>query len=53
MTGSGSAVFAEVADDTPSVATELTQGLAALPSGWSGRVCRSLESMPLAGWVPS
>ncbi len=52
MTGSGSAVFAEVADDTLSAATSLDQGLAALPSGWKGRICRSLESMPLAEWIP-
>ena len=53
MTGSGSAVFAEVADDALSAATSLEQGLAALPSGWKGRICRSLESMPLAEWIPS
>jgi 4-diphosphocytidyl-2-C-methyl-D-erythritol kinase len=52
MTGSGSAVFAEVADETGSAATSLAQGLAALPSGWKGRICRSLESMPLAEWIP-
>ncbi len=52
MTGSGSAVFAEVADDALSAATSLTQGLAALPSGWKGRICRSLESLPLADWIP-
>jgi 4-diphosphocytidyl-2-C-methyl-D-erythritol kinase len=53
MTGSGSAVFAEVADETLSAATTLKQSLEALPSGWKGRICRSLESMPLAEWIPS
>ena len=49
MTGSGSAVFAR-AGDGPAQA-------AAMPSvgreGWSGRMCRSLERHPLAGWARS
>ena len=53
MTGSGSAVFAKVAEDDRPAATELTQWLPALPSGWNGRICRSLASLPLAGWIPS
>lgn len=52
MTGSGSAVFAEVADDALSAATSLVQSPGALPSGWKGRICRSLESLPLADWIP-
>ena len=51
MTGSGSAVFARV---------EMLEGLSCqpiatmpedLPSGWVGRMCRSLERHPLAGWA--
>jgi 4-diphosphocytidyl-2-C-methyl-D-erythritol kinase len=47
MTGSGSAVFAragaggEPAPEMPS----------ALPAGWVGRMCRSLELHPLVGWA--
>lgn len=51
MTGSGSAVFSEVG---PSAFPEAT-GLEAcmqVPKGWEGRLCHSLESMPLAGWIP-
>jgi 4-diphosphocytidyl-2-C-methyl-D-erythritol kinase len=47
MTGSGSAVFARIgADDRPAATWP-----AALPPGWVGRMCRSLEVHPLAGWV--
>jgi 4-diphosphocytidyl-2-C-methyl-D-erythritol kinase len=50
MTGSGSAVFAVVgeagAGDQP-VATWPES----LPSGWVGRMCRSLEAHPLVGWA--
>jgi 4-diphosphocytidyl-2-C-methyl-D-erythritol kinase len=50
MTGSGSAVFsragiAKSADDSPT-ATMPTD----LPSGWVGRMCRSLVQHPLQGW---
>ncbi|HEX7440932.1 MAG TPA: 4-(cytidine 5'-diphospho)-2-C-methyl-D-erythritol kinase [Caldimonas sp.] len=47
MTGSGSAVFARAgrgerpAEDMP----------ADLPVGWTGRMCRSLATHPLAGWA--
>ncbi len=51
MTGSGSAVFAKVGSDVPPEATSLEQFLE-LPEHWEGRICRSLESMPLAGWIP-
>lgn len=49
MTGSGSAVFARAGDGPEPVAAmpPLGQG------GWSGRMCRSLERHPLAGWARS
>ena len=43
MTGSGSAVFATL-DDT-------VTALPALPTGWVGRICRSLARHPLQGWA--
>ena len=52
MTGSGSAVFAKVGSDVPPEATSLEQFLE-LPEHWEGRICHSLESMPLAGWIPN
>lgn len=52
MTGSGSAVFSEVDSEAQPEATRLEQFLE-LPEHWVGRLCRSLESMPLAGWIPS
>lgn len=51
MTGSGSAVFAKIGSEVPPEATSLEQFLE-LPEHWEGRICRSLESMPLAGWIP-
>jgi len=51
MTGSGSAVFARI---------EMLEGLSGppmatwaedLPSGWVGRICRSLEHHPLTRWA--
>ena len=47
MTGSGSAVFA-CAGSGKQPSGELPS---ALPAGWSGRMCRSLASHPLAGWA--
>jgi len=47
MTGSGSAVFARAgtgAEPTAAMPAEL-------PPGWVGRLCRSLELHPLAGWA--
>lgn len=41
MTGSGSAVFAQMLHDTD---------LAAAPGDWKIRKCRNLEMHPLAGW---
>ena len=47
MTGSGSAVFARAGPDAqPTAALP-----AALPAGWVGRMCRSLEHHPLWGWA--
>lgn len=42
MTGSGSAVFAQVLDDFE---------LANVPSTWQTKLCNSLEVHPLAGWA--
>jgi 4-diphosphocytidyl-2-C-methyl-D-erythritol kinase len=48
MTGSGSAVFAGAgAGDQP----EATWPEEALPQGWVGRLCRSLDEHPLVGWA--
>ena len=41
MTGSGSAVFAQILHD---------KNLAAAPGDWKVRKCKSLEMHPLAGW---
>ena len=47
MTGSGSAVFARAG-----AAQEPDAGMpAALPAGWTGRMCRSLTVHPLFGWA--
>ena len=51
MTGSGSAVFARVGTGDPPLATELVEASSELPSGWVGRLCRSLNQHPLAGWA--
>jgi 4-diphosphocytidyl-2-C-methyl-D-erythritol kinase len=51
MTGSGSAVFARAGK----VSGTESQPTATLPAdlapGWVGRMCRSLEQHPLAGWA--
>ena len=47
MSGSGSAVFARIGTDDLSTATALQ----AMPAGWTGRMCRSLDHHPLAGWA--
>jgi 4-diphosphocytidyl-2-C-methyl-D-erythritol kinase len=44
MTGSGSAVFAQVSQDKP---------MQAAPAGWQARECGNLEAHPLVGWAPS
>ena len=60
MSGSGSAVFARVGQDFSGfsgtgdqpAATEGADPLAtALPPGWAGRMCRSLDHHPLLGWA--
>ena len=48
MTGSGSAVFARAGTGDQPVATFPEQDL---PSGWVGRLCRSLEQHPLVRWA--
>jgi len=47
MTGSGSAVFARAG----SGAAPSAEMPGVWPSGWSGRMCRSLARHPLAGWA--
>jgi 4-diphosphocytidyl-2-C-methyl-D-erythritol kinase len=47
MTGSGSAVFAPIAQGMPQGA------LQAAPAGWQVRECGNLEAHPLVGWAPS
>ena len=47
MTGSGSAVFAR-AGSGPDPSAAMPSDW---PSGWSGRMCRSLERHPLADWA--
>jgi 4-diphosphocytidyl-2-C-methyl-D-erythritol kinase len=49
MTGSGSAVFAR-AGSGPAPSAAMPSDW---PSGWSGRMCRSLERHPLAAWAES
>jgi 4-diphosphocytidyl-2-C-methyl-D-erythritol kinase len=48
MTGSGSAVFARAGTGDQPLATWQADEL---PPGWVGRMCRSLERHPLAGWA--
>ena len=48
MTGSGSAVFSRAGTGDAPVAMFPTQQLA---PGWEGRMCRGLDSHPLAGWA--
>lgn len=51
MTGSGSAVFARVAENIGTGDSPMAIGLAGLPPGWVGRMCRSLPVHPLVDWV--
>lgn len=55
MTGSGSAVFARLATETSAEVSGkegITEALTKdLPSGWVGRICRSLDVHPLRGWA--
>ena len=48
MSGSGSAVFARAGTGVQPVATWSKDEI---PADWVGRMCRSLVSHPLAGWV--
>jgi 4-diphosphocytidyl-2-C-methyl-D-erythritol kinase len=48
MTGSGSAVYARAGAGVRPVAT-MHEG--EWPEGWVGRMCRSLDVHPLAGWL--
>ncbi|HET7794824.1 MAG TPA: 4-(cytidine 5'-diphospho)-2-C-methyl-D-erythritol kinase [Rhizobacter sp.] len=50
MTGSGSAVFARAGRINDTGAPPMATLPADLPPGWVGRMCRSLEIHPLAGW---
>ncbi|TAM41349.1 MAG: 4-(cytidine 5'-diphospho)-2-C-methyl-D-erythritol kinase [Burkholderiaceae bacterium] len=47
MTGSGSAVFAQLLHET-----DLTPP-AQVPTGWAMRTCSNLDVHPLVGWAPS
>ena len=52
MTGSGSAVFARVEMNRGAANSSLaTFPAGELPPGWVGRMCRSLDAHPLAGWA--
>ena len=52
MTGSGSAVFARVEKNMGTADSPLAIFPAGeMPSGWVGRMCRSLDVHPLAGWA--
>jgi 4-diphosphocytidyl-2-C-methyl-D-erythritol kinase len=51
MTGSGSAVFAEVGLEVGATADPQATELADLPAGWVGRRCRSLPEHPLVDWA--
>ena len=52
MTGSGSAVFAGIDEKVGAEEQSLaTLSEAAMPAGWVGRMCRSLERHPLQGWA--
>jgi len=48
LTGSGSAVFARAGTGDQPVATFPAE---AVPPGWVGRMCRSLDAHPLVGWA--
>ncbi|MDO9286329.1 MAG: 4-(cytidine 5'-diphospho)-2-C-methyl-D-erythritol kinase [Aquabacterium sp.] len=53
MSGSGSAVFARLVEDSIGTAGQplATDRVENLPSGWAGRMCRSLDHHPLSGWA--
>ena len=52
MTGSGSAVFARLEVNMGTANSPLaTFPAGELPPGWVGRMCRSLDAHPMAGWA--
>ncbi|WP_374569559.1 4-(cytidine 5'-diphospho)-2-C-methyl-D-erythritol kinase [Ideonella sp.] len=51
MTGSGSAVYARAGAGERPVATMHEGRTEGWPEGWVGRMCRSLDVHPLAGWL--
>jgi 4-diphosphocytidyl-2-C-methyl-D-erythritol kinase len=55
MTGSGSAVFARAGfageDFAGAGAAPTAEMPTAVPAGWVGRMCRSLDAHPLVGWA--
>ena len=53
MTGSGAAVFSVLTEDGKEGKDDqsLATLLQARPAGWTGRICHSLGSHPLAGWA--
>ena len=51
MTGSGSAVFARIDGIGPPPATTAGNVFDTLPTGWTGRYCRSLPEHPLRDWA--
>lgn len=51
MTGSGSAVFARIEKLDGLSGLPMATMPEDLPAGWVGRICRSLERHPLAGWA--
>ncbi len=52
MSGSGSAVFARVTETIGKTDQPLaTNRMEALPPGWVGRMCRSLDHHPLVDWT--
>lgn len=51
MTGSGSAVFARVGSDDRPRATTLEDFGIEVPGQWVGRICRSLQALPLSSWL--
>ncbi|HJV95273.1 MAG TPA: 4-(cytidine 5'-diphospho)-2-C-methyl-D-erythritol kinase [Albitalea sp.] len=53
MTGSGSAVFARAGLLNDTASQPMATMPPDLPAGWVGRMCRSLEQHPLAGWASS
>ena len=51
MTGSGSAVFARICEENGMSDQPMATLPKDLPSGWVGKICRSLDAHPLRGWA--